>query len=199
RLYITLSIVAILVVFLLLFTNIGNDAAFVAHFVTPPHHFTYFGHSNYVTSVAWSPNGKRIASASSDHTAKVWDASSGGHVLTYRGHSADVLTLAWSPNGQYIATGSLDNTVQIWNPTSGAQVYTYHGQSGAVFDLAWSPDNTRIASASSDGTVKIWGALTGNNLVTYTGPSSLRGGIAASNAVAWSPDGLLLAIGGLGP
>ena len=199
RLYTILGIVVILVAILFIFTNVGNDVAFIGHFVTPPQHFTYSGHSDYVSAVAWSPDGKRIASASGDHSAQVWDASNGGHVLTYRRHSADVLTLAWSPNGQYIATGSLDNTVQIWNPTSGAQVYTYHGQSGAVFDLAWSPDNTRIASASSDGTVKIWDALTGNNIVTYTGPSSLRGGVAASNAVAWSPDGTYLAIGGLGP
>ena len=199
RLYIILSFVGILVAFLFLFTNVGNDLAFIGHFVTPPQHFTYAGHSNYISAVAWSPDGKRIASASGDHTAQVWDASNGGHVVTYRGHSADVLTLAWSPGGQYIATGSLDATVQVWNPINGATLYTYRGQSEAIFDLAWSPEGTRIASASSDGTVRIWDALTGNNIVTYTGPSSLRGGIAASNAVAWSPDGLSLAIGGLGP
>jgi eukaryotic-like serine/threonine-protein kinase len=198
RLYITLSIVAILVVFLLLFTNISNDAAFVAHFATPPQHFTYSGHSSYVNSVAWSPDSKRIASASSDHTAQVWDASNGGHVLTYRGHSADVLTLAWSPGGQYIATGSLDTTVQVWNPLNGATLYTYRGHSDAIFDLAWSPDGKRIASVSSDGTVQIWDALTGQRVVTYTGSSTLRGGIAASNAVAWSPDGQFLALGGPG-
>ena len=199
RLYIILSIVVILVAFLFLFTNVGNDLAFIGHFVTPPQHFTYSGQSNYISAVAWSSDGKRIASASGDHTAQVWDASNGGHVLTYRGHSADVLTLAWSPGGQYIATGGLDSTVQIWNPSNGATVYTYRGQSDAIFDLAWSSDGTRIASASNDGTVRIWDALTGRNIVTYTGPSSLRGGIAASNAVAWSLDGLSLAIGGLGP
>src|SRR6266852_4808796 len=199
RLYIILSIVVILVAFLFLFTNVGNDLAFIGHFVTPPQHFTYSGQSNYISAVAWSSDGKRIASASGDHTAQVWDASNGGHVLTYHGHSADVLTLAWSPGGQYIATGGLDSTVQIWNASKGATVYTYRGQSDAIFDLAWSSDGTRIASASNDGTVRIWDALTGRNIVTYTGPSSLRGGIAASNAVAWSPDGLTLAIGGLGP
>ncbi len=199
RLYGILSIVAILVAFLFLFTNVGNDFAFVGHFVAPPQHFTYSGHSDYISAVAWSSDGKRIASASGDHTVQVWDASSGGHVLTYRGHSADVLTLAWSPGGQYIATGSIDSTVQIWNPSNGARVYTYRGQSDAIFDLAWSPDGTRIASASNDGTVRIWDALTGRNIVTYSGPSSIRGGTAASNAVAWSPDGLSLAIGGLGP
>lgn len=199
RLYIILGIVVILIAALFLFTNVGNDVAFVGHFVTPPQHFTYSGQSDYISAVAWSHDGKRIASASGDHTAQVWDASNGGHVLTYRGHSTDVLALAWSPNSQYIATGSLDNTVQVWNPVNGATLYTYRGHRDAIFDLAWSPDSKRVASVSNDGTVQMWDALTGQHVVTYTGPTSLRGGTAASNAVAWSADGQYLAIGGIGP
>lgn len=199
RMYITLGIVVLLVGGVLLFTNVQSDVSFVAHFVTPPEHFTYSGHSDYVSAVAWSPDGKRIASASGDHTAQIWDASNGGHVLTYRGHSSDVLSLAWSPNGQYIATGGLDATVQVWNPQTGATIFTYRGHSDAVFDVAWSPDSTRIASASADGTVQIWNALNGHRLGTYTGPFNIRTGAAASNAVAFSPDGKYLAIGGLGP
>jgi WD40 repeat protein len=154
--YIALGILAILIL-LLLFTNVGSDAAFVAHFVAPPKHFTYTGHSDYVSGVAWSPDGKRIASASGDHTAQVWDAANGGHVLTYRGHSSDVLTIAWSPDGRC------------------------------------------IASTSDDGTVQIWDAFTGQHVLTYTGPSSVRGSApAAANAVAFSPDGKYLAIGGVG-
>src|SRR5579859_4290744 len=161
RLYISIGIVIVLLAGLFIFTNVGNDIGFVAHFVTPPQHFTYSGHSDYISAVAWSPDGKRIASASGDHTAQVWDASNGGHVLTYRGHASDVLALAWSPNGQYIATGGLDATVQIWNAATGATVYTYRGHNDAVFDVAWSPEGQRIASASNDGTVQIWKAFTG--------------------------------------
>src|SRR5579871_3144381 len=150
RLYVTLGIVVLLVGGVLLFTNVQSDVSFVAHFVTPPEHFTYSGHSDYVSAVAWSPDGKRIASASGDHTVQIWDASNGGHVLTYRGHSSDVLSLAWSPNGQYIATGGFDATVQVWNPQTGATIFTYRGHTDAVFDVAWSPDSARIASASAD-------------------------------------------------
>ena len=199
RLYISLGIVIILLAALFIFTNVGNDIGFVVHFVTPPQHFTYSGHSDYISAVAWSPDGKRIASASGDHTAQVWDASNGGHVLTYRGHSSDVLALAWSPNGQYIATGSLDTTVQVWNSITGATVFTYRGHSDAIFDVVWSPDGRRIVSLSNDNTIQIWDALTGQNVVTYRGPSSIRGGSTASNAVAWSTDGQTLAIGGIGP
>lgn len=188
RLYIIPGIVVILVAALFLFTNVGNDVAFVGHFVTPPQHFTYSGQSDYISAVAWSRDGKRIASASGDHTAQVWDAGNGGHVLTYRGHSADVLALAWSPNGQYIATGSLDNTVQVWNPINGATLYTYRGHSDAIFDLAWSPDSKRIVTQydspnaqPAPTSLQVWDAQTGKTLFTF--------GDATTIQVAWSPDG----------
>jgi WD40 repeat protein len=72
------------------------------------------GHTGTVFSVAWSPDGKRIASGSGDHTVKVWDASTGKIVLTYSDHSDRVNTVAWSPDGKYIASGSFDNTVKVW-------------------------------------------------------------------------------------
>src|SRR5258706_1506227 len=81
RLYISLGILAAVLALLLLFTNLSTDAAFVVHFVSAPKHFAYNGHSNYISTVAWSPDGKRIASAIGDGTAQVWDAPSGGAVL----------------------------------------------------------------------------------------------------------------------
>jgi WD40 repeat protein len=198
RLYIIIGIVAVPVALLLLFTNVGNDLAFIGHFFTPPRHFTYSGHSDFISAVAWSPDGKRIASASGDHTAQVWNAGDGSHVLTYRGHSLDVLALAWSPDGQYIATGSVDTTVQVWNSTSGAKIYTYRGHKDIVSGLAWSPDGNRIASVSYDGTAQIWDAMTGQHVVSYTGPSNAKGGPTPLNAVAWSPNGQFIAIGSSG-
>jgi WD40 repeat protein len=75
---------------------------------------TLRGHSGAVYDVAYSPDGKRLATASSDHTAKVWDAESGKALLTLRGHSGYVWGVAYSPDGKRLATASEDGTVQVY-------------------------------------------------------------------------------------
>src|SRR5258708_5400588 len=118
--------------------------------------YTYHGHTSIITGVAWSPDGKRIASASQDETVQVWDATTGDNVLTYRGHTGTVTALAWSPDGVHIASASQDGAVQLWNATTGAYMYTYHGHAGPVNAVAWSPDGRYIASGSDDHQVQIW-------------------------------------------
>ena len=71
---------------------------------------TLRGHIGPVFSVAWSPDGKRLATGSEDQTATMWDAATGKEVLTLRGHSHFVRSVAWSPDGQRLATGSDDQT-----------------------------------------------------------------------------------------
>ncbi|HEU5199042.1 MAG TPA: serine/threonine-protein kinase [Ktedonobacterales bacterium] len=148
--------------------------------------YTYRGHSNTVNAVAWSPDGKRIASGSDDGTMQVWNATNGSFAVTY-GVSNTVNAVAWSPDGKYIASGSQDTTVQVWDASNGGNIYTYHGHSYFVGSVAWSPDSNRIASGSWDHTVQVWGASTGSNVYTYRGHSG------PVYSVAWSPDGKRIA------
>src|SRR6266496_1412446 len=158
--------------------------------------YTYRGHSARVMGVAWSPDGKRIASGSNDGTVQVWDAANGGHVYTYRGHLERVVTVAWSPDGKRIASGSNDDTVQVWDAANGGHVYTYRRHADAVWGVAWSPDGKRIVSGSGnidtgrgDTTAQVWDAANGGHVLIYLGYSE------PVWTVAWSPDGTLIASG----
>ncbi|HEY7358702.1 MAG TPA: TIR domain-containing protein [Ktedonobacterales bacterium] len=155
---------------------------------------TYRIHINDVNTVAWSPDGTRIASGSKDQTVQIWDATTGEHLRTYFRHTKEVRSVAWSPDGTrivsssggYFASGS--DRIQIWNAATGQHIRTCNGQSGIIWVVAWSPDGTRIVSASSDNSVMMWYAA-GNPLFTikeFTRPVA---------SVAWSPDGKLIATG----
>ncbi|MEH2060902.1 MAG: hypothetical protein V7K50_01315, partial [Nostoc sp.] len=76
---------------------------------------TLKGHSNWVYSVAFSPDGKTIASASADYTVKLWNAATGKEIITLYGHSNEVNSVAFSPDGKTIASASADYTVKLWN------------------------------------------------------------------------------------
>jgi WD40 repeat protein len=145
--------------------------------------YTFHGHNGWVWSAAWSPDALRIASASADGTAQVWDATTGDHLTVYSGHSDSVYDVAWSPDGKRVASAGFDKTVQIWDGTFGDHFYTYRGHSGWVWSVAWSPDGKRIASAGQDKTVQVWDAVDGRHANLYRGHSGFV------HAIAWSPDG----------
>jgi WD40 repeat protein len=143
---------------------------------------TFEGHSGRVETVAFSPDGARIASGSCDHTIKLWDVASGHLLRTFEGHSDCVQSVAFSPDSARIASGSVDGTIKLWDAASGRLLRTFEGHSGRVASVAFSPDGARIASGSWDHTVKLWDAASGAllaTLFTYDG-----------KGIGFTPDGL---------
>jgi len=145
--------------------------------------FTINGHTNAVNSVAWSPDGQRLASASVDNTIMISDAGNGSILLTLRGHTNAVNSVAWSPDGKRLATGSRDRSIKVWDAATGTETMTLLGHTSAVRTVSWSPDGKRLASGSYNHIVRIWDSVTGQPVRVLTGHTNMI------NAVAWSPDG----------
>ncbi len=154
---------------------------------------TLKGHARGVLSVAFSSDGKRLASASWDQTVKVWDAMSGQEMLTLKGHTNGVAGVAFSPDGKRLASASWDQTIKVWDTTSGQETLALKGHTDRVSSVAFSPDGKRLASSSIDGTVRVWDATSGQEMLR------LKGHIGVVYGVAFSPDGKRLAsVGDLG-
>ena len=135
--------------------------------------------------MAFSPDGRRIASASDDNTLRLWDAASGEPLLTLNGHANSVTAVAFSPDGRRIASASWDGTLRLWDSTSGEPLLTLNSQDNSVAAVAFSPDGRRIASASKDNTLRLWDAASGVCLRVHWASA---GGREQGHAV-WTPPG----------
>ena len=144
---------------------------------------TATGHSYYVESVAFSPDGNYVVSGSRDNTAKVWEVATGNVITTFTGHSSYVYSVAFSPDGNYVVSGSRDSTAKVWEYDTGNVITTFTGHSNDVHSVAFSPDGNYVVSGSVDNTAKVWEVATGNVITTFTGHSSYV------YSVAFSPDG----------
>jgi WD40 repeat protein len=139
-----------------------------------------------VSAVAYSRDGKLLATAGYDGTAKLWDAASGQELRAIKGHDQAIGRIAFSPDGTLLATASDDMTAKLWDTRSGQELRTLEGHTDQVFDIVFSRDGTLLATASVDGTARIWDAATGKELRKLEGTADL-------NSVAFSPDGARIA------
>ena len=116
------------------------------------------GHDGHVFFVAFGPHGTRLATASRDKTAKVWDVAPGRQpreLLTLSGHTHWVNSVAFSPDGTRLATASSDKTVKLWDAASGRELGTIN-HAGEVNSVAFSRDGKRFATGSVDGSVHVY-------------------------------------------
>ncbi|KAJ5889647.1 hypothetical protein N7504_010457 [Penicillium tannophilum] len=138
---------------------------------------TLEGHSDRVTSIAWSQDGSQLASASFDHTVRIWDTATGQRILVLEGHSG-----IWdTATGQRILV--LEGHSGIWDPANGQSILVLEGHSDGVGSISWSLDGSRLASASYDHTVRIWDPANGQSILVLKGHSEYV------TSIAWSPDG----------
>lgn len=167
---------------------------------------TLLGHKGGLTSIAVSPDGTHIATASLDGTVKIWDSAMGKELqvldssdetskpwesvmgkelLPLQGHSNTVWSVAFSHDGSQLVTARLDKTAKVLDVASGKTIVTLTGHIAPLTDATFSPDGTHVATASNDGITKIWDIKTGKKLLDLaSGPTF---------AVAYSPDGTQIA------
>ncbi len=144
---------------------------------------TYAEHRDLVSSLAWSPDGTRLASASADGTVQVWSVAPGGLLFTYTRHRCAVRVVAWSPDGTRLATAGVDGSLHIWDvPGGGGSVVAKLPQLGAVTTLSWSPDGSCLLSGGRDGRVILWDPETGAALDRYAAHAR------EVSTVSWCPD-----------
>jgi WD40 repeat protein len=128
--------------------------------LSPPHAVTPLrrirAHRDVIFSVAFSPDGKNIATCSYDRLVKLWDAASGKERHGLKDHSDAVYAVAFSPDGKLMASASADRAVKVWDVASGKRLYTLGDSTDWLYALAWSPDGHRLAAGGVDRTIRVW-------------------------------------------
>ncbi len=144
---------------------------------------TVLVHPELAAAVAYSPDGRRIATGCADGAVRVWSTGGAGEPLVLRGHEGFVVSVAFSPDGKHIASGSKDLTVRVWSADGSGSPVVLRGHRHKVYAVAFSPDGTRVVSGSWDREARVWSADGSGE------PVVLRGHQGWIYAASFSPDG----------
>ena len=165
----------------------------------------WHGHRAAVYAVAFQPNGQHMATASFDHTIKVWDVESGRVVRSFSGHQDKVLALAYSADGRRFASAGLDGTVRLWDAATSRPLACLTSRNRCVQGIAFTPDGSRLIACGDAGIAEVW--RTGSVSCRVKGACRVEGIVERTIAVepermplfaaAVSPDGQTLALAGL--
>ncbi len=132
--------------------------------------------------VAFSPDGRYLATTDIDHQAKIWNAQTGDEVMVLAGHHAELMNLVFSPDGTRLLSTSLDGQAIIWDVYSGQALLSLSGHEAGVIDAAFTAGGTRVLTTSYDGTVRIWDARSGKEMLTI-------GEVGIVSGAAFTPQG----------
>ena len=155
---------------------------------------TLEGHTGTVDSIAFSPDGRMLASCSEgfeDNSIELWHVVTGQLIATLEGHTGGVFSVAFSPDGKTLASGAgfEDNSIKLWDISTVENEETLKSDKGYVLSVAFSPDGRTLASANSGSSVSLWDIATKQQIAVLTGHNSVV------YCVAFSPDGKTLASG----
>jgi WD40 repeat protein len=151
---------------------------------------TLRGHREEVYYVAFSPDGKSLATCGKDRTIQLWDVDTGQRRLILRGHTDDINWVAFSPDGRSLASASDDNSIKLWDATKDGARMTLSGLSDRVLGVLFSPDGKCLISCGRDGGVIVWDPATGRQRSSFRVPN------AKIESMTISPDGATLAASG---